>query len=207
MSKYGHKPHNWFEAIVNKLGGEEAAEKFLRGELAVSEPARRWREQNGVIYFSVTSNGMTGPQWIEHFEKKGIQLPKLAKDVLLSSKFKPTNGVTTEIAVLKGMLFEDNDRITSNIRAKADKRKFAKPNAELGCLIRDMFTDKEIEAMGLVWIVAMHEPIEDSDGDLSLLGMCRAVDGHWLDAYFGKPSHGWNRVSGFAFALSQVSSK
>ena len=35
MSKYGHRPINWFEAIVNKLGGEEAAERFLRGELAI----------------------------------------------------------------------------------------------------------------------------------------------------------------------------
>lgn len=40
MSKYGHRTINWFEAIVNKLGGEEAAEKLLRGELAVSEPPK-----------------------------------------------------------------------------------------------------------------------------------------------------------------------
>jgi len=39
-SKYGHRPINWFEAIVNKLGGEEGAEKFLRDELVVSKPAR-----------------------------------------------------------------------------------------------------------------------------------------------------------------------
>ncbi|MBI2035667.1 MAG: hypothetical protein HYT12_03210 [Candidatus Liptonbacteria bacterium] len=37
MSKYGHREHNWFEAIVNRLGGEEAAESFLRGELEVKE--------------------------------------------------------------------------------------------------------------------------------------------------------------------------
>jgi len=37
MSKYGHRSHNWFEAIVNKLGGESDAERFLRGELVVSE--------------------------------------------------------------------------------------------------------------------------------------------------------------------------
>ena len=37
MSKYGHRPINWFEAIVNKLGGEEAADRFLRGELVVVE--------------------------------------------------------------------------------------------------------------------------------------------------------------------------
>ena len=40
MSKYGHRSHNWFEAIVNKLGGENAAERFLRGELVVTEPER-----------------------------------------------------------------------------------------------------------------------------------------------------------------------
>jgi len=33
MSKYGHRTHNWFESIVNKLGGEEGAEAFLRDEL------------------------------------------------------------------------------------------------------------------------------------------------------------------------------
>lgn len=32
MSKYGHRTHNWFEAIVNKIGGEEKAEAFLRNE-------------------------------------------------------------------------------------------------------------------------------------------------------------------------------
>jgi len=40
MSKYGHRPHNWFEAIINKLGGEEAGEQFLRGELTVSKPEK-----------------------------------------------------------------------------------------------------------------------------------------------------------------------
>lgn len=35
MSKYGHRPHDWFEAIVNKLGGEEGAEAFLRDELTI----------------------------------------------------------------------------------------------------------------------------------------------------------------------------
>ncbi len=39
MSKYGHRPHNWFEAIVNKLGGEADAERFLRDELVVINKA------------------------------------------------------------------------------------------------------------------------------------------------------------------------
>ncbi len=39
MSKYGHRNHNWFEAIVNKLGGEEKADTLLRGELVVKPVA------------------------------------------------------------------------------------------------------------------------------------------------------------------------
>ena len=47
-------------AIVKKLGGPDMALGFLRDELSVSEPTRSWREENGVIYFSVTSHGATG---------------------------------------------------------------------------------------------------------------------------------------------------
>ena len=184
----------------------EAVRLVNSGEWILTNPTRRWREQDGVIYFSVTSNGMTGPQWIEHFEKKGIQLSKWAKDVLLSPDFKPTNGVTTEVAILKGMLFEDNDRITSKIRTEADKRKLIKPEAELGCLIRDTFTDKEIEAMGLVWIVAFHKPIKDSVGVPRLLSADRDGDGPWLSACYDRPGSRWGRGGGFAFAVSQVSS-
>jgi len=37
MSKYGHKTHNWFESVIDKIGGEEAAERFLHDELVISE--------------------------------------------------------------------------------------------------------------------------------------------------------------------------
>ena len=194
-------------AIVKKLGGHDMALRFLRDELSVSEPTRSWREEDGVIYFSVTSDGTTGEDWIKRLEGNGFRVGDYAKQVLRSPDFKPTNGVTTEVAVLKGMLFEDNDRITKKIRAEADKRKLSKPNAELACLIREKFTDKEIEAMGLWYIVAMHEPINDSDGDPFLLSADRRGDGRWLSAYDGRPAYRWNRDNGFAFAVSQVSSQ
>ena len=194
-------------AIVKKLGGHDMALRFLRDELSVSEPTRSWREEDGVIYFSVTSDGTTGEDWIKRLEGNGFRVGDYAKQVLRSPDFKPTNGVTTEVAVLKGMLFEDNDRITKKIRAEADKRKLSKPNAELACLIREKFTDKEIEAMGLWYIVAMHEPINDSGGGPSLLSASRDDGGRWLGAYNDRPDYGWDRDDGFAFAVSQVSSQ
>ncbi len=194
-------------AIVKKLGGNDAALKFLRGELSVSEPTRNWREEDGVIYFSVTSDGTTGEEWIARLEDKGFRVGDYAKSALRSADFKPTTGITTEVAVLKGMLFEDNERITKNIRKVAADRKLETPNAEIACLIREMFTDEEIKAMGLIWIVAMHEPIKDSGGDPHLLHAGRLDGGLWLDACYGEPGDGWCREDGFAFAVSQVGTR
>ncbi len=202
--KYGELNLGQVEAIVNKLGGMEGVDRLLRGEITISEPECTWREQDGVIYFSVTSDGTTGEEWIKRLESKDFRTSDYAKSVLRSSDFKPTDGVTTEVAVLKGMLFEDNDRITKKIRAEADKRKLTKPNAEVACLIREKFTDEEIEAMGLWGIVAMHEPIKDSDGDPYLLRADRSGDGRWLCAYCVSPGHRWDREYGFAFVASQV---
>src|SRR3989344_832337 len=203
--KYSEMDWGTMEAVVNKLGGLTGVERFLRGELAVSTPTRSWREEDGVIYFSVTSDGTTGEEWITRLEAKGFRVePTYAESVLRSLDFKPTMGVITEVAVLKGMLFENSDRITSKIRAEAERRRFSKPSAEVACLIREKFTDEEIEAMGLIWIVAMHEPINDSDGYPNLLGANRDDDGRWLNAFWGRPDYTWYRGHGFAFAVSQV---
>ncbi len=190
--------------LLKKQVGEDGLERFLRGEITVSQPVRAWREQDGVIYFSVTSNGLTGPEWIAHFEKKGDRVGNCAKQSLCSAEFKPTSDITYNIAVMKGMIFNDKDSVTKKIRNEADCRKFAKPNAEIACLIRDKFTDAEIEAMGLIWIVTMHEPIEVSGGSLRLLGAHRGDGGRWLDAYYGTPGVRWGRGHGFAFVVSQV---
>ncbi len=189
----------------------EAVRLVNSGEWVVSKPCRSWHEEDGVIYFSVTSNGTTGENWITRLEGKSFRPGNYAKSVLRSPNFKPTSGVTTEVAVLKGMLFEDNNRVTKKIRAHAekfktsDKRKLTTPNAELAGLIREKFTDKEIEDMGLVWIVVMHEPINDSDGAPYLLGADRGGDGRGLSAFCVEPDSRWDRGYGFAFAVSQVS--
>ena len=204
--KYGELTLRQIQAIVNKLGGVEGVKRFLRDELSVSEPIRSWRQEDGVIYFSVTSDGTTGEDWIKRLEGNGFRVgayTDYTEQVLRSPSFRPTSGVTTEVAVLKGTLFTDNDRITKKIRAEADKRKLGRPEPELTCLIREKFADKDIEAMGLIWIVAMHEPINDSGGDPCLLGADRDGGGRWLRAYYGNPVSRRSRGHGFAFAVSQ----
>lgn len=176
--------------------------EFLKGNIVTSFG---WDAEKGVIYFSVTSDGTTGEEWIKRLESKGFNVSDYAKNLLLSKEFKPTSGIITNVAVLKGRFFADEDRITKKIRAEADNRKWGKSNPEIACLIREKFTDEDIEAMGLIWIIVMHEPINNSDGDPRLLVASRSGDGCWLDACYGDPGSRWDRGDGFAFVVSQVS--
>lgn len=178
---------------------------------SVSEPTRSWREEDGVIYFSVTSDGTTGKDWITRLGMGYLLGRDHATQLLLSSDFKSTTGVTTEIVVLKGVSFQDKDRIMKNIRAEAYKRKLSKPNIEVACLIREKFSDSEIKAMGLWHIVVMHEPVNvymyklpDLETAPTLLGLnISPIEERRgsLKAFFGEP--GDMRLDsefGFAFA-------
>ncbi len=202
--KYATLNLGTIEALVNKLGGLEGVNRFLRGEITISEPARRWREQDGVIYITVTSDGTSGPECIKRWEKKGLRVSDDVKQLLLSPDFKPTKGVVYEIAILKGNLFKDSHGSTRNIRNEADKRKLEKPNAEVAYLISENFSNEEIKAMGLCWIAIFHEPIKCGDGGPFLLGVSRDVGCLRLDACAARPSRGWGIVGGFAFLVSQV---
>lgn len=180
--------------------GEEGKITSSEDELAVSGPIHSWSEEEGVIYFSVTSDGTTGEDWIKRLEGKGFEVTDSAKQVLCSPNFKPTSDMTTRIAVLKGpLLFKDRNPITKEIRAEADKRKLGKPNAEVTCLICEKFTNEEIEAIGLWWIIVMHEPLKDSDGNSYLLYRRRNDNGHGLYAANLMPHAGWVPGLGFAF--------
>lgn len=193
--------------IMKQLGVEDPSEAVRlvnSGECIVSRPVRTGTEKDGIIYFSVKSDGTTGEEWIVRLEGKRYRVGDYAKSVLRSKDFKPTNGVTTWVAVIKGELFTDENRITKKIRKFAGSMKLFEPNAEVSCLIREMFTDKDLEAMGLTWIITMHKPIKDSGGYLRLLRAARDGDGSWLLTYYGNSDGQWGRHGGFAFAVSQV---
>ncbi len=164
------------------------------GELQASVIRPKWREENGIIYFSVTSDGATGEEWITRLESKGFRVSGYAKIILRSKDFKPTSGITTEITVIKGVLFEDNIRITKRVRAYVKKHQLFDPNAELACLIREKFSDKEIEAMGLWWL------------DLGSLSVARSVGGSWLFVPSPPSDSECYHDRGFAFVSSQVGS-
>lgn len=176
-------------------------QRVIEGKFA--EIGIKWFENDGVIYFTVISNGMTGEEWIKHLKSKGIKIGDCVRQVLLNI-IPSKKGTVTQIAVIKGEFFSDGNRTTSNVRIEADKRKLVKPNLEVACLIRDMFTDEEIKTMRLSWIVTMHGPIKDFGGSSDdLLCTARHGDDSWFFSYCD-PSLGWGYETGFALVVPQV---
>lgn len=184
--------------------GEGAPDRFLREELVLCETEKTWIEENGIIRFSVTSNGMTGKEWIDHFNAKGIKMTGKSEFILKSKDFNDqvTKGLTTQIAVLKGGLFSNSGRNTRSIIRKRSGMNLSNLSLETACLIREKFTDKEFERMGLDWIVIMYESISISSrfDPSKLIG--NRNHGCWLkyiDWDFASHSD-WGRNLGFAFS-------
>ena len=129
----------------------------------------------------------------------------LEKDGVIYFFVTPDSGVMTVIAVLKGTLFTDDERIVKNIRVEADRRNLMKPNIEVAYLIREKFSDEEIKDMGLDVIITMHEPIRDPAGVPDLLRVV-STNGNLLPhQFYVEPGDRWLRADGFAFVALQVS--
>lgn len=194
-------------ALVKQIGGIKTVEGILNGtlEFQVIKPEKRWIEKDGIIYLTLApSDGTTGTEWINRLKDNGHKVPGYEEYLLKSDDFKPTTGVTYNLAIIKGEKFEDSIRTAENVRAFASKKSFARPDAEVACLIREQISNEELEEMGLMWIVVMHEPINDSDGVPLLLSPNRR-GGSWLSACWDSSDSQWRRGLGFAFVASQVS--
>jgi hypothetical protein len=162
-------------------------------------------DDEGNIHFTLTNNGISREQWEQHLERRGWQIGVYARQMLRRAREAPTKaGTVHNIVVRPGKLISDSDRITKKIRVAADKKGWTKPHWEVACLIRDTFTDEQLEQMGLWYIVTMHEPIKNSGGGPDLLDSHRGGGGGWLGAYVDRPDVGWGGGGGFAFAVPQV---
>ena len=208
--KYGELNLGQVEAIVNKLGGMSGVSKFLSGDLVVTEtviptpaPKPIPRNVEPVFLPSITSDGRTGKQFTKSLEKAGYRVGDYAKDVMSKLAFVSTTRIVYKPVVILGQQFEDDERITSNIRKFAEERKYITPPAELAPLLRESVSDEEIERMGLWALIVMHEPITASNGSPRLLGVRRDDDGRWLEASWDNPDRVWDRRRGFVFLAPQ----
>jgi len=183
-------------SLLGVIRDKDRAIGLISGELVISEPSL-WFLKNGIIHFTVTSNGLTVQEETICSNGKKILVSRCVQGI----KFRVTEGVKYPIVVIPSSFWlKDNERLTGNIFAEAKTRRWTMPKIEVGYLIRQMFTDQQIRQMGFGSIITMHESIEDYDGIHGFLGT-NPGDNPGLSMYFGtKPHSRWGIDHGFAFS-------
>ncbi len=161
----------------------------------------KWRDEGGTIRCSVLSQGMTGEKWIEYFENRGGFFCNETKKVLLSPRFTPTLGVQTELAIFKSALLPPNERYTLSANEMGHMKGLVTPRIEVTFLLREKFSNKELEEMGLWWIAIMHAPVRSFKESLISLCVDRYGDKEWISAHGAKDYDSWNSEGGFAYKI------
>ncbi len=129
-----------------------------------------WREENGVYYFSVTSNGMTSEEWGSNFEKKGLSVGECVKETVLSPEFLPTMGNVSEVAILDSSCLGPDDKYMKDIYRVGKARGLGPvASTEVICLAVGYIVQyRRYEWFG---INIAHGPIYDEDGNLGFWGL------------------------------------
>ncbi len=157
-----------------------------------------WREEGGIIFFTVKSDGTSGDE-----VTKRLRTTTSAGLLIRNSKFKPTTGVTIDIVVMKGSLFSKEKRKTPNIFVEAKNREYVSPSLEVVFLIRSMFTDGQISKMGLSRITTMHKPIKCRDVSPSFMTVqvnnFYKSNERWIFSSLANERYIWHEDDGFAF--------
>jgi hypothetical protein len=174
-------------------------QKIIDGQFGGDDD--RWHIRDGVIYITLpASEGVTGPQWIERL--KGFNLSSEAIGLLKSNDFKPTTGVVHKLAILTAKFWKHEKRITRMVRSEGQNRGWHELNPEAICILRESFTDADLEQMGFWWIAGVHELI-GVDGGPHFLCADRHSVSRWLSTRWARPGSGWGDDGAFAWSLSQ----
>lgn len=153
---------------------------------------------------TIASRNITGKKYTQRLKEKGYRVSSYAEEILGTIE-KSDRKEPYTFVIIKASEFSQEYPTTQEIRDEARKRGYITPPAELAPLLREAVSDEDIAALGLTWLVVMHEPVTGSDGFLVLLTLRRRGEGQWLGASYGRPDYGWFREDGFVFLAPQDS--
>lgn len=130
------------------------------------------------ITFTVTGLSITGAEWITRLTAGGHKLSDWARGILSKPDYDENHrlesGKEYKVTLVFGKeIKKDNDRRTANLKAIAARelgeQSVSGLKGELALLIREKFTNAELEAMSIWYIAVLHEPIVDSVGATGVL--------------------------------------
>lgn len=153
----------------------------------------------------LTATGLTGKKWIKRLEKGGYEVSEYAKSILLSPEFDEavhSKGIEYTVGIVPQTELGLGKYVsTAEIKSYAKSKGWLMPTLEIALLVREALSDEDIEALGVWYVAALHEPIKDSGGGPSVLGARRDDGGRWLYAFWGNPVGQWRTDGAFAFLV------
>ncbi len=192
--KYAKLDLGTIEAVINKLGGMEGVERFLRDELVVKMPERVWK-----TWMTVKLGTLKNVEEIRQALKAGENnIGDWANDILGKPAF--TVSETEQDVELVNISVEElgfkQGACYADICKRASELGLDLCPAEVGPQLRLQYKD---QPKGTYVVVAMNAIIA-SDGDLIVFGV-GSYDGsdQYLDADFGYAGYVWVAHSRFVF--------
>lgn len=195
------------EAAVEATRPKMLAERY---EALPPELKAKLILENGRLYFTVIGTCLTAKEWVKRLEAKSHKLSNYARDVLSKADYDKKHrleaGKIYKLGLVLGTEFAtDAERTNADLKAFAHReigeQASAGLKAEFALLTREKFTNAELELIGLWYVVVLHEPIVDSDGDPNVLDSDR-YDGSFVRALCGHPGALWAAFGAFAFLAS-----
>lgn len=162
------------------------------------------KNEHGHFLIEVTGLNLTGSEEIVRLEAAGFCIGDYAKSMLTSTKpdsydatHRLEDGKVYKLAIVPGREVKKN-RTTANLQAYGAQFGYQKPLAGLIPRICESVTDKQMEQMGIRYIAALHDRIEDSIGhQLVLRWNCSGqISSDW-DYHDDR----WYRNGAFAFIV------
>lgn len=190
--KYGEISLGQVEAIINKLGGEQGALRFLRGELVVSVA----KPIEMPVWKTVKLGTCKTPdEYRKALKKAGRRIGDWGDDILgriTCSK----EEVDLDLVVLSvgDLGFNDGARY-ADICAKAQELGLKLCPAEVGPALRLQYGDQPKDE----WLRIAMEAMVDRDGGLGIFDVDRGAGGLWLDGNCGRPDFVWSADDRFVF--------
>lgn len=197
VMKYAGLDLGTIEAVFNKLGGIEGAQKLLRGELTLTTVASL--SPNLTVWKTLKLGTHKDVKTLKKALKDaGFRIGDWANDILGKPDF-TVSPEETSIDLVQMSVAElgfKGNATFSDICAKAESLGLDLCPAEVGPQLRLQYADQPRGK----WIVVAMKPITDSVGGLSVFLVAHGDDVRWLYTYVGHPDFVCNPGSRFVFA-------
>lgn len=173
-------------AIVKKLGGEENALRFLRGELVVKPADYNWQAWKTI---KLGTGLKTADDFRASLKDSGMKIGGWANDILGKSEF-VVAAEKKEVDLVKVTVRElgfKEGATREQIYTRAKELGLELCPSEVGPQLRLQYMDQPNGE----WILIGMDPIRASDGFLGVFRVERLDSELWLDSHCGYPDCVW----------------